>query len=94
MRYLFYKDLKKRKKYYLNENNIINYKFLTLYYRNNICKKYKFRFFRKYSKTLIKNKCNISMRNRGIFNFFGLSRMVIRSLGSFGLLNGLRKSNW
>lgn len=42
----------------------------------------------------IRNRCKLSGRPRGNFRKFQLSRNLIRSLGSNGLLPGLIKSSW
>lgn len=42
----------------------------------------------------LRNRCSQTGRPRGYLGFFGLSRMVFRSLASFGLLPGVRKASW
>ncbi len=40
-----------------------------------------------------RNRCQITGRTRGYLRAFGMCRGVIRSLASFGLLNGVKKSS-
>jgi len=40
-----------------------------------------------------RNRCQITGRTRGYLRVFGMCRGVIRSLASFGLLNGVKKSS-
>jgi small subunit ribosomal protein S14 len=46
------------------------------------------------SKKRIRNRCNITGKPRGYFEFFGLCRNKLRELASAGLITGLRKSSW
>jgi small subunit ribosomal protein S14 len=46
------------------------------------------------SKKRIRNRCNISGRPRGYFEYFGLCRNKLRELAAEGLIAGLRKSSW
>ena len=41
-----------------------------------------------------KNRCIISGKPRSVFRKFKLSRIVIKNLASFNLINGLRKSSY
>jgi small subunit ribosomal protein S14 len=40
-----------------------------------------------------RNRCQITGRTRGYLGVFGMCRGVVRSLASFGLLNGVKKSS-
>ena len=40
-----------------------------------------------------RNRCQITGRTRGYLRAFGMCRGVVRSLASFGLLNGVKKSS-
>ena len=46
------------------------------------------------SRKRIRNRCNITGRPRGYFEYFGLCRNKLRELASEGLVAGLRKSSW
>ncbi len=41
-----------------------------------------------------RNRCFITGRSRGYYGYFGVSRMMLRNLVSFGLLPGVVKSSW
>ena len=41
-----------------------------------------------------KNRCIISGNPRSVFRKFKLSRIVLKNLASFNLINGLRKSSY
>lgn len=41
-----------------------------------------------------RNRCNLSGRPRGNFRKFGLSRIALRDLASWGQVPGLVKSSW
>jgi small subunit ribosomal protein S14 len=45
------------------------------------------------SKTRIRNRCFVTGRSRGYYGYFGLSRIILRSMASFGLLPGVRKKS-
>lgn len=45
------------------------------------------------SKTRIRNRCFITGRARGYYRYFGLSRIMLRTMASFGLLPGVRKKS-
>ena len=45
------------------------------------------------SKTRIRNRCFITGRARGYYGYFGLSRIMLRTMASFGLLPGVRKKS-
>ena len=46
------------------------------------------------SRTRHRNRCALSGRPRGNFRKFGLSRIAIRELASWGQIQGLIKSSW
>lgn len=46
------------------------------------------------SKSRYRNRCAITGRGRGNFRKFGLSRIVLRELASWGQVPGLIKSSW
>lgn len=46
------------------------------------------------SKVRYRNRCAITGRPRGYIGFFGLSRIMVRSYASFGMMTGVRKSSW
>lgn len=49
---------------------------------------------RKSSRVRVKNFCVLTGRSRGVFNYFKLSRIMIRELAANSLLPGLKKANW
>lgn len=46
------------------------------------------------SKNRIRNRCVLTGRPRGVYRKFGLCRVVLRDLCSFGLIPGVTKSSW
>lgn len=46
------------------------------------------------SATRYRNRCNLTGRPRGYYRDFGVSRIAIRDLASFGQLPGVRKASW
>ena len=46
------------------------------------------------SKTRVRNRCSITGRSRGYLRKFGLSRIALRDMASYGLLPGIQKSSW
>ncbi len=46
------------------------------------------------SKSRCRNRCQITGRPRGNLRKFGLSRMVLRDMASWGSVPGLIKSSW
>ncbi|MGL9757837.1 MAG: 30S ribosomal protein S14 [Wolbachia sp.] len=46
------------------------------------------------SKTRIRNRCALTGRPRGVYRKFGLCRIVLRDLCSFGQVPGVTKSSW
>ena len=41
-----------------------------------------------------RNRCQLTGRARGYYNRFNVSRIVLRELGSAGMMPGLKKSSW
>ncbi|OJH30367.1 30S ribosomal protein S14 [Wolbachia endosymbiont of Armadillidium vulgare] len=58
--------------------------------QNNLIKKLP----RDSSKTKIRNRCALTGRPRGVYRKFGLYRIVLRDLCSFGQVPGVTKSSW
>ncbi|WP_250294839.1 30S ribosomal protein S14 [Wolbachia endosymbiont of Oedothorax gibbosus] len=46
------------------------------------------------SKVRIRNRCALTGRPRGVYRKFGLCRIVLRDLCSFGQVPGVTKSSW
>jgi small subunit ribosomal protein S14 len=46
------------------------------------------------SKVRYRNRCEITGRPRGYIGKFGLSRITLRELASWGKIPGLKKSSW
>jgi small subunit ribosomal protein S14 len=46
------------------------------------------------AKVRIRNRCALTGRSRGYYRKFGLSRIVLRDLGSTGKIPGLVKASW
>lgn len=46
------------------------------------------------AKERIRNRCKITGRSRGVYGKFGLGRIELRKLASFGEIPGLKKSSW
>ena len=44
--------------------------------------------------TRVRNRCEITGRSRAVYRKFRLSRIMLRELGSQGLIPGLVKSSW
>ena len=42
----------------------------------------------------VRNRCQITGRPRGVYSEFGISRIALRDMASFGLLPGVEKSSW
>ena len=42
----------------------------------------------------IRNRCSLTGRPRGNYRFFGISRIMLRELASFGKLPGVVKASW
>jgi len=49
---------------------------------------------RNVSPSRIRNRCSQTGRPRGFYRKFGISRNVLRELGSQGFIPGLKKSSW
>jgi len=45
------------------------------------------------SPTKARNRCVLTGRSRGVYNFFKISRLMIKDLASKGLLPGLKKAS-
>ena len=41
----------------------------------------------------VRNRCVLTGRSRGIYNYFKISRVMIRQLAAQGLLPGLKKAS-
>ena len=46
----------------------------------------------KSSQSRIKNRCVLTGRSRGIYNYFKISRIMIKALAAKGLLPGIKKA--
>lgn len=46
------------------------------------------------SRVRLRNRCLLTGRSRGVYRRFQLSRIMIRDLGSVGLIPGLKKASW
>jgi small subunit ribosomal protein S14 len=44
--------------------------------------------------TRVRNRCELTGRSRGNYRKFGISRLMLRELGSQGMIPGLTKSSW
>jgi small subunit ribosomal protein S14 len=44
--------------------------------------------------TRVRNRCELTGRARGNYRKFGISRLMLRELGSQGMIPGLTKSSW
>ena len=42
----------------------------------------------------IRNRCVLTGRSRGVYNFFKISRIMIKDLTAQGLLPGVKKASW
>jgi ribosomal protein S14 len=101
MKYLYYKNIKKLKnlnsdnfefiyiklKYFLYNTNFeffIRQRVLNLL--NNL-------FLYKKSFVSIKFRCFLTNKGRSCFNYFKISRIKLRMLNSYGLLNGIKKAS-
>ena len=92
------KDLRKRKEYKELELERLswiilkNNKILPIKYRQEII--FKNKLNRKGSISLIKNRCLLTGRGRGIINEWGISRIKFRELADQGLISGVKRSKW
>ncbi|WFW29535.1 MAG: 30S ribosomal protein S14 [Wolbachia endosymbiont of Menacanthus eurysternus] len=83
-----YKEQRKRLKSIINDRNIsISERFAA---QNKLVKKLP----RDSSQTRIRNRCALTGRSRGVYRKFGLCRIVLRDLCSFGKIPGVIKSSW
>ena len=76
--------------YYFLKNN---YK-LNCNQKLNTFIKYKLNFVFNEKQVKIKNQCLLSNRMRSIYKEFGLSRIKLRELASWGHIPGIKKSSW
>ena len=95
---LIAKEIKKKfliNKFFLFRNSLSNLKKKTNNFNDyfNILKKLS-KLPRNSMKIRLKNRCSITGRSRGYYNFFGLSRHIIREHSFNTLIPGLRKSSW
>jgi ribosomal protein S14 len=102
MFYLKIKDYNNRKKFLYKEklNKIIKFLFINQLNRksNNKTLIRKKLFFgkikQKSSKTKIVNRCIFNNRGRGSIRKFGINRILLRDLFSFGVIPGYKKAVW
>src|SRR5690348_16665617 len=99
MKYLNYRDLKRRRKLYNNE--IEQKRIKSIFKNRNISFSIRFLYMQKMSMfnrnsfpNRIKNRCLINNRNKSIYRDFKLNRISLRELASLGFINGLKKSSW
>lgn len=94
------KDLKKRKKFVLNEQKhkifsmILNDLYLPIENRHIISYSYIYNRYEALTKSFIKNRCVISGRSRSVYSFFKMTRMILKNLAVKGAIPGVRKSSW
>ncbi|MDE5057873.1 30S ribosomal protein S14 [Wolbachia endosymbiont of Drosophila bocki] len=74
--------------------SIINNKNLSIVERFTAQSKLIKKLPRNSSKTKIRNRCALTGRPRGVYRKFGLCRIVLRDLCSFGQIPGVTKSSW
>jgi len=99
MKYLNYKDNKRRLNFWSFETERLRLKSLSrnyflppsirLYYRLKLSK-----IPRNFSSVRIKNRCRIVCRSQSVYRFFRLNRSSVRSALGSNLLFGIRKSSW
>ena len=46
------------------------------------------------SRTLIRNRCLLTSRGRGVIKKWGISRIKMKELAEQGALTGIRKASW
>lgn len=46
------------------------------------------------AKIRVRNRCMLTGRSRGNYRKFGISRIMLREMGSLGLIPGLKKASW
>ncbi|WP_265021974.1 30S ribosomal protein S14 [Wolbachia endosymbiont (group A) of Icerya purchasi] len=74
--------------------SIINNKDLSIVERFTAQNKLIKKLPRNSSKTKIRNRCALTGRPRGVYRKFGLCRIILRDLCSFGQIPGVTKSSW
>lgn len=83
-----YKEKREKLKSIINNKNLsIGERFAA---QNKLIKKLP----RNSSKVRIRNRCALTGRPRGVYRKFGLCRIVLRDLCSFGQIPGVTKSSW
>ena len=92
-----YKDYKVRKDVAHYENKRISLKVIQQHLNFSKKKRYDAiiqlsKLKRKSSKIRIRNRCVLTGRSRGVFNYFKISRILIRNLAAKGLIPGLKKA--
>lgn len=83
-----YKEKREKLKSIINDKNLSIVERFTA--QNKLIKKLP----RNSSKTKIRNRCALTGRPRGVYRKFGLCRIVLRDLCSFGQVPGVTKSSW
>jgi small subunit ribosomal protein S14 len=83
-----YKEEREKLKSIINNKNLSIVERFTA--QNKLIKKLP----RNSSKTKIRNRCALTGRPRGVYRKFGLCRIVLRDLCSFGQVPGVTKSTW
>ncbi len=83
-----YKEKRQKLKSIINNKNLSIAERFTA--QNKLIKKLP----RNSSKTKIRNRCALTGRPRGVYRKFGLCRIVLRDLCSFGQVPGVTKSSW
>lgn len=83
-----YKEKREKLKSIINNKNLSIVERFTA--QNKLIKKLP----RNSSKTKIRNRCALTGRARGVYRKFGLCRIVLRDLCSFGQIPGVTKSSW
>ena len=101
MKSIFYKQKNLRYEVAKNYKNFFyNYYFLNNNYKLNSNQKlfnfikYKLKVVFNKKQIKIKNQCLLSNRRRAIYKEFGLSRIKLRELASWGHIPGIKKSSW
>lgn len=46
------------------------------------------------AKIRLRNRCLLTGRSRGVYRRFKMSRIMLRDMGSVGLIPGLKKASW
>jgi ribosomal protein S14 len=96
------KNIKLREKFAVFEYEILVKKFLFINLMSKINENYrKFLVFfiknfknYKFSKVLIKKKCVLTFRSKGVSRPFKISRSKLKELMSFGIIPGYTKAVW